>query len=64
MSAHPVTTGQSQERDPLLIHYGPIYDRPQGESLALCSPIGGFATMSNHWPSVNCERCKDKGFHL
>lgn len=50
--------------EPLLIHYGPIYDRPLGESLALCSPVGGFATMSNHWPSVNCERCKDKGFYL
>lgn len=50
--------------EPLLIHYGPIYDRPLGASLALCSPVGGFATMSNHWPAVNCGRCKDKGFHL
>jgi len=46
---------------PMLIHYGPIYDRPLGHSLALCEPPGGFATMSNDWKSVNCEKCRTIG---
>lgn len=39
------------------IHYGPIYGRPVGETMALCKPAGSTATMSNAWHMVDCPAC-------
>ncbi len=45
------------EKMPTPIHYGPIYGRPTGETMALCKPAGSFATMSNAWHHVTCQVC-------
>ncbi len=41
----------------LEVHYGPIYGRPSGETMALCKPDGPSVTMSNAWHMVTCEKC-------
>jgi len=46
-----------------VIHYGPMYGRPIGASLALCAdpgvipPAAPSATMSTHRPFINCPDC-------
>lgn len=39
-----------------IIHFGPIYGRPEGETLALCSPRGP-SLMSSDESAVTCEAC-------
>ena len=45
------------EQSTFPVHYGPIYGRPEGETLALCS-LAGQALMSNSESAVTCEACK------
>lgn len=41
-----------------VIHYGPIYGRPTGQTMALCKPFSVAATMTNDWRAVTCEKCR------
>lgn len=44
----------------LRIHYGPVYGRAFGETMALCKPVGFMnAIMSNDMRSVDCRACRD-----
>ena len=45
------------------IHYGPIYGRAVGETMALCKPVGSTATMSNAWHMVDCPECLKQRFN-
>jgi len=43
------------------IHFGPVYTRRGPGTRALCKPSGSEATMSSHWPTVTCRKCKGIG---
>lgn len=47
----------------LEIHYGPVYGRSVGETMALCKPAGSTAAMSNAWHMVDCPECLKQRFN-
>lgn len=42
-----------------LIHFGPVYGRPVGQSMALCAPevVSGESRTMTRNLTVTCDRC-------